>query len=847
MSNFLKLRLKQRFIFSLLAVVVILFSTFGSIVYFNRIKTTTENITSVMYGNLLDLVSLFDLAEYHQNIHRIETQDKINDIIDNVGQFDPDIEQELRLDLENWSVIEEEQKIHGFNKKTLDYLDEKLPLKKYYDTGFPFIVTYEGKMLIHPEIRGEDISEKEYFNEFSKSDFGRVIRINPKTEKTEWIYYMKVPAYELYVCGVILEEDVIHKPINKVMQLTITSLILAFLIFLMLIINLANSVLRPIKKIRKVLNSISVGDISNEIEIKGNDEIAEIAVASNKIVEALKEKSGFAKEIEKGNFDYKYNPLSEKDELGKALIDMRNSLQESKKLEEQRQAEDQKRNWATEGIAKFADLLRQDNEDIDKLSYNIISNLVTYLDANQGGIFILDDSEEHNKFLELKGCYAYERKKFVEKKIDIEEGLVGSCFIEKETNYITDIPYDYVHITSGLGGARPSALLLVPLVINEQCFGVIEIASFNEFKPHEIEFIEKVAESIASTVNTVKTNYQTADLLKKSQLQQEEMRAQEEEMRQNMEELHATQEEMERKSLETEGIMTALDTSNYIVIYDLYGKVLSINDPYLKLLDIRREDVVGKSHSDKLELNQEQQKNYDRFWEDLREGIVKKELNKVLINNKEYWMQETYGPIFNSQGKPYKIFKVAYDVTENVQQANKLKEQQKLIDANMEELQDAKVQVSKQAAEMEGYVQAINNALPSIEYDLHGKITFINDAYMRYARKYGPVNREDIMGKYHHDFLISDEYADSEEYKKFWEGLQTGQVQTIESEKKMNDKTAWIREIYTPVKDERGEVFKIIRFNFDITEQKNIENEKTELEEKINELNQKMASLKKKS
>ncbi|MFO8067512.1 MAG: PAS domain-containing protein [Bacteroidales bacterium] len=844
MGKFSDLRLKQRFIASLIIVVIIIFSIFGSIVYFNRIRTTTESIDSVMYGNLLDLVSLFDLAEYYQNINNEELLQKIDRILNTIGFYDADVQGEVQQEVENWDLSPEMQ--HGFNKKTLNYLDNKLPLKKYYDTGYPFVVTYDGLALIHPEIRGEDISEEQYFDEFSKNDFDKVKRDNPETGKTEWIYYMKVPAHNIYVCAMILEDDVLHKPINRVMRLTLSSLVVAFLIFLFLIIGLANSVLRPIKKIGKVLNRIAIGDISKEIPVRGNDEITDIAKSSNKIILALKEKSIFAKEIEKGNFDHKYKPLSEKDELGKALIDMRNSLQESKKLEEERQAEDKKRNWTTEGIAKFADLLRKDNDDIDKLSYNIISNLVTYLEANQGGIFILNDSSEHDKFLELKGCYAYERKKFIDKKIDIEEGLIGACFIEQETNYITDIPYDYVHITSGLGGARPSALLLVPLVINEDCFGVIEIASFKEFESQEIEFVEKVAESIASTINTVKTNYRTSELLKQSQIQQEEMRAQEEEMRQNMEELHATQEEMERKSLEMEGIMTALDTSNYIVIYDLYGKVLSINDPYLKLLGVTREDVVGKTHSDNLVLNKEQQKNYNRFWEDLREGIVKKELNKVTINNKEYWMQETYGPILDNEGKAYKIFKVAYDVTENVQQAEKLKEQQKLIDKNMDELQNAKVQVSRQAVEMEGYVQAINNALPSIEYDLHGKIDFINDAYMRYARKYGPVNKEDILGKYHHDFLISEEYAESEEYKKFWEGLQAGQVQTIESEKKMNDKTAWIREIYTPVKDERGNVFKIIRFNFDITEQKNIELEKAALEDKINELNKKLSELKNK-
>jgi methyl-accepting chemotaxis protein len=837
MGFFKKLKLKQRFIVSLIIANAIIFSVFGYIVYANRVKTTTSTIDSVMYGNLLDLISLFDLAEFNQTINITESRKALEKIINNVVFDDYSIVDDFNREIDNMG--EKFETNNGFYVQTIDFLDKKLPFKKYYDTGYPFVVGYNGKIIIHPTDRNKDISNEPYFQEFTKSDFDKYKWTNPETKKREWIYYMKAPAHNLYVCAVVIEDDILTNPINKVMRLTISSLIIAFLLFLILINWQANSVLKPIKRISNVLNYISIGDIRKEVKVTGNDEITEIAIYANKIIAALKEKSLFAKEIEKGNFNHTYKPLSNHDELGKALLDMRDSLQKSQKTEAERKTEDQKRTWVTEGLAKFADLLRKDNDDIDKLSYNIISELVTYLNANQGGIFILNDNEDHNKFLELKGCYAYERKKFLEKKIDIEEGLIGACFLEQSTNYITDLPYDYVHITSGLGGSRPKCLILVPLSVNEECFGVIEIGSFTEMQQHEIEFIEKVAESIASTFNMVKTNFKTADLLKQSQIQQEEMRAQEEEMRQNMEELHATQEEMERKSLEMEGIMTALDTSNYIVIYDLYGKVLSINDPYLKLLGIRRDDVVGKSHSDNLVLNDEQKTNYNRFWEDLREGIVKKELNKVIIDNKEYWMQETYGPIFDNYGKPYKIFKVAYDVSENVYQTHKLEEQQKIIERNFQELNDSKLKVLRQAVEMEGYVQAINNALPSIEYDLHGKIIFINDAYMRYARKFGPVRREDILDKYHHDFLISGDYADTEEYKKFWEGLQAGQVQTIESQKKINEQTVWIREFYTPVKDEKEQVFKIIRFNFDITEQKQIEEAKAELEAKISEIQKK--------
>lgn len=307
------------------------------------------------------------------------------------------------------------------------------------------------------------------------------------------------------------------------------------------------SLTRPINNTKNILLQMSRGILPEEELKEGTDEIGQMAKALNMLIKGLKEIFNFSLEIGKGNFNSNFKPLSDDDVLGNSLVEMRDELKKAAEEEEKRKIENSQRNWVSHGVAQFSDILRKNTDNIHELSYDIISNLVSYTDSNQGGIFIVNDNDKNHIFLEMKACYAFDRQKFMQKKIEVGEGLVGRCYQEKEKIYLTEIPDNYIRITSGLGDDNPKSLLLVPLVYNDVIHGIIEIASFNEYEPYQIEFIERIAESIAATISSVKSSMQTAQLLEQSQQQAEEMAAQEEEMRQNMEEMQATQEEMHRK------------------------------------------------------------------------------------------------------------------------------------------------------------------------------------------------------------------------------------------------------------------------------------------------------------
>lgn len=541
--------------------------------------------------------------------------------------------------------------------------------------SYAFLIAYNGQFVAHDnqdlvgqfiqDFSGENsnvlemIQNGEEFSNARKGNDGReywtsYAPVYVGNSPTPWSFGFAVPV------DVIMAEE--KATLTRSIIVGIVGLFLiAFIIWL-----IAHSISRPIKKTTTILKNLADGDIdvNKKIKINTKDEIGEMANSVNILIEGLNKTAEFAREIGKGNLEKEFNLLSDKDVLGNALLEMRKSLKTAQEQEKERKLEDQKQNWATQGFAKFGEILRQNTDDMKEFSYHIIANLVKYIDANQGGIFMINDDDKNDVFIELLSFYAYEKRKYMEKRIEVGVGLIGRCVQEQKTIYMTELPEEYINITSGLGHSVPNALLIVPLKVNDEIFGVVELAGFNEFEDHVIQFVEEVGESIASTISTTKINIRTSQLLEQSQQQSEEMAAQEEEMRQNMEELQATQEEAARRSAEMQGLLDALNSANLVIEYDLDGYISSVNNNYLQLVGTTRDKLVGTHHTDNMKLTKAQEKEIEQFWKDLRNGISKKETDHVEFGKKQYVFVATYTPIVDEDGNPVKVLKIATDITE---------------------------------------------------------------------------------------------------------------------------------------------------------------------------------------
>ncbi|MFP4289256.1 MAG: PAS domain S-box protein [Bacteroidales bacterium] len=536
-------------------------------------------------------------------------------------------------------------------------IEEVIQSRILYNTGHLSLIDSEGNVLIDRNKKGENVANTEFFKQIRNQRKGEFQITDSSTGKKQYHYFTYYQPDDIYITATIDRKEFITKPVYNTLKILLFAMIFTWITFSTVNYFIMKTVTTPIKGLVNTITKMGNGELPDAFHYPFKDEVGQMTRSVNELLKGLKNTAIFAEEIGKNNFDHAYEPLSEKDVLGNALLYMRESLKTAKEEEQVRKVEDEKRNWTTQGLAKFADILRHNNDNMKELSYDIIKNLVGYLEVNQGGIFILNDHDEKNEpYLELAACYAFDRRKYLEKKIMPGEGLVGTCFLEKEPIYITEIPQDYIRITSGLGDENPSALLLIPLKVNEQIFGVIEMAAFQPLEKYKLEFVEKIGESIASTISSVKINTQTAMLLQKSQQQAEEMRAQEEEMRQNMEELTATQEAMAEKERENQETIKELNAQNQnkldefqlkekelletlencpesVVKSNARGAILLFNKAAEKLWGFNREEVLGNDL--KMLMPQKESDKHDEYMQNYLQTGVK----KVIGKGREVWIK----------------------------------------------------------------------------------------------------------------------------------------------------------------------------------------------------------------
>lgn len=547
-------------------------------------------------------------------------------------------------------------------------------------------------------------------------------------------------------------------------------------------------IINQIKQIVSVLNELAKGRLAEKIEVSSLDEIGEMKIALNLLTSGLMKTASFANQIGTGKFDVKFEPLSEADVLGNALLEMRNSLLHASETEQNRRIEDEERGWTTQGQAIVEEILRQRRENFSLLSDYVLKTIIKYVGAAQGGLFTLESDQPENEYLTMVASYAFDRKKYMKRNIKIGEGLVGTCAIEKQTIYKTDIPNDYVEIKSALGYTNPTSLLIVPLIFEDNIWGVIEIASLKKFKSHEIRYVEKVGESIASAIASAKINRRTSNLLLQSQNQAEELVTKELELREKLKELQEIQED---KLEQQAAYKSFVDSVNQTIIRaecSLDGRINFANPRFLDTTQYLSSEIMGQHIT--MIFEERDRVEFMTNWKQLTSNG--KIIEQSIRHKTKYgytWILSTFTPIRDASNNIHKILFLGININD---------ERNKNLD-------------------YEGTIEAIENSVLMSVYKPDGTIIRDNELFLKVLG----YQQEDTQGKILFDFLDDERL---QIFKGIWNRVLNG-VPTNNQEKMLtkSGQEKWFQGTYTGVKDYDRNIYKIIYISTEITEQKLIE------------------------
>lgn len=322
----------------------------------------------------------------------------------------------------------------------------------------------------------------------------------------------------------------------------ITIITIQLIVSIFIGVGFTKKVANRVISLANLIKLMAEGDLT-EIEINDyhRDEIAKAFQVLDLLNRRIKTATNFVEKIGTGQLDVHYKEEFKEGILAKHLIQMQDNL---KNIQEK----DAVRRWVTDGVTEFVELLMQ-NENEHTMCEILISELVKYTNANQGGIFFIKE-EEDNSVFSLTASYAYEKKKFNNYSVQLDEGLLGQIYKERRTMIFDSVPDGYVNITSGLGAATPKYLLIVPLLSGNEIFGVIELASFLSFEEHHVSLMEQVADRLANVVRNNNINQQRKQMIAQMNEQTETMMMHEAELKHQISKM----EDLERQHQKQEAL-----------------------------------------------------------------------------------------------------------------------------------------------------------------------------------------------------------------------------------------------------------------------------------------------------
>ncbi len=639
-------------------------------------------------------------------------------------------------------------------------LQDLFASQTYLKRGYPFVMNKKGVLVVHPYLPGASIAKTEIYKKITTAiNSTKPIKIKyiwPENafgeKKVMFVQY--VSKYELFVGTTYYVKD-FNKDLFKLIVFLVISVLVSTITFSVAFSFLITYFKNRIKDLRELLTLLARGTIPNEdsyLIIKDTPE--------HLLVHNLKKLEDFTESLKKRDYEYHYEKWSKFDKIGENLIKLNSFLAETRKVEIEKQKEQERLLWLNEGLSKFIEILKYQVIEIKDLAYKITSQIVEYINAAEGGFFIVQtDDETGEKYLELLAAYSMHKEKLVRRKIPFGVGFVGRVAIEKQTLYLTEIPETYTKISTALGYAKPKSIAVLPLLFNEEVIGVIELASFSFLSELQLEFLERISENISANLAMWRASQQTAKLLKETREQAKIQQEQQQTLQQHLKELEKLREESEQREIELNSIIKAVDTTALLAEYDVNGYIISANNRFLTTLGLSEAQIIGKHHKQFTSFDVNSQE-YRTFWSDLLEGKTKRFIESFNINDETIWLSQNYVPILDKENKVFKILNIAIDITENKILERQLRAQVKEVSKEARAVRKEQRKIRREREEFiakeNAYMAVIKGAekyVGHVEFSIDGLILYVNDTFAEYLN----LDKELLLEKNIKDFINTKE------------------------------------------------------------------------------------------
>jgi CheY-like chemotaxis protein len=405
---------------------------------------------------------------------------------------------------------------------------------KLYYRVFASFATPQALEAYRTTVRGQSLSEVDRMRQLVlDAGPGKPLGVDPEywfnmsTDKIDLLKLTEQKLTDELISTMLQVRDRATFSLVAVIVLNVL-IILASLICILIVSRLMLGQIRDLKKSTEL---ILLGETEVETEVKSKDEFGMLTEAFNLMAASSREVIGHADRVSRGDYNQQIVPRSSQDKLSFALNKMVVSLKETK-------AENERQFWLKTQLARLTGL-SQGVTNLKQLASLLISEIAGLVEAGQGVIYVKNHSksaENQEEFL-LLGSYAYKERKHLTTRIKPGEGLVGQCVLEKKPIILTQVPDDYVQITSGLGERKPLTIIVLPVLFEDDAIAVIELASFQRLTAVQNDLLEQLSSNMGVVMNSVISRQLTEELLKESQELAEELQTQQEELRTANEEL----------------------------------------------------------------------------------------------------------------------------------------------------------------------------------------------------------------------------------------------------------------------------------------------------------------------